>query len=104
MTFNEYALFAARTYKGPTGLTPRLQNAALGLCGEAGEFADGLKKILYPSKPGDGLDGLDALVDELGDVLWYAALLADAIGTTLDDVAGGNIAKLAARHNVTEAG
>lgn len=100
MTFNEYALFAARTYKGPTGLTPRLQNAALGLCGEAGEFADGLKKILYPSKPGDGLDGLDALVDELGDVLWYAALAADAIGVSLEEVARANIERLAKRHGI----
>lgn len=103
MTLDEYQRLALRTYKGPSG-THQLINAALGLAGESGEVADQVKKFQYPSKPGDGGRTYQNLVEELGDVLWYAALLADAIGTTLDDVAGGNIAKLAARHNVTEAG
>lgn len=100
MTFDDYAEAARLTYKGPPGHEHMLLNAALGIAGEAGEVADSLKKSRYPSKPGDGISSYSALVEELGDVLWYVSLLADAIGTTLDDVAGGNIERLAKRHGI----
>ena len=35
---------------------------------------------------------------ELGDVLWYVAVTADAYGLDLDDIAEANIAKLKARY------
>lgn len=72
----------------------RLLNAALGLCGEAGEFADTVKKAAFH---GHTLDRA-ALHKELGDVLWYAALACDALGVQLGDVMTANIAKLQARY------
>lgn len=47
-------------------------NAALGLCGEAGEFADIVKKITFQGHPYD-LDACAKLYKELGDILWYVA-------------------------------
>ena len=96
---NDYQRLANATYKGGPAYSHMLTNAALGLCGEAGEVADTVKKVLYPSKPGDGADSLERIVDELGDVLWYVALVATAVGVPLATVAEGNLKKLARRHN-----
>lgn len=100
MTFDEYQVAALRTYKSPLSGQHRLLNGALGLTGEAGEVADKIKKYIYPSKPGDGVGVYNDVVDELGDVLWYVAVLCNAIGVTMGDVAQGNVDKLAARHGV----
>jgi NTP pyrophosphatase (non-canonical NTP hydrolase) len=89
-TYQELALLTA------AALEPRqrLFNAALGLCGEAGEFADTLKKAEFH---GHELDTA-ALQKELGDVLWYAALACNALGVQLGDVMEANIAKLRQRY------
>lgn len=71
----------------------------LGIAGEAGECADLVKKIVghgvteYKDKP-----VLDALVDELGDVLWYIAAMCNTIGVDMDTVAHRNIRKLRERY------
>jgi NTP pyrophosphatase (non-canonical NTP hydrolase) len=67
---------------------------ALGLTGEAGEVADLLKKGFGH---GHGVDR-EKLQKELGDVLWYLAVLADSFGLTLSEVARANVAKLRARY------
>jgi NTP pyrophosphatase (non-canonical NTP hydrolase) len=69
----------------------------LGLVGEAGELANKYKKIL---RDNDGLmtpEKLHDLQDELGDVLWYVAALANDLHITLDEVAERNINKLESR-------
>ena len=71
-----------------------LINAALGLCGESGEFADLLKKYLYQGHDEDE----ERMIDELGDVLWYVSLAADALGVTMSEVMLGNIEKLKKRY------
>ncbi len=67
---------------------------ALGVAGEAGEVADLIKKHVGH---GHQLDK-DKLVKELGDVLYYVATLADAVGVPLSEVAAKNIAKLRVRY------
>ena len=37
------------------------------------------------------------IAKELGDVLWYVAVLADYLDLSLDDIATANLAKLACR-------
>lgn len=74
---------------------------ALGLCGEAGEFADKVKK-LYRDSGGDlyalSREQIEGFVKELGDVLWYIAAAAFELGYTLEEVANMNIEKLLDRH------
>ena len=71
-----------------------LVHAALGLTGEAGEFADAVKKhVVY----GKQLD-LENLTEELGDILWYVALACNAMGTNFNEVMTQNIKKLAVRY------
>ena len=68
----------------------------LGMTGEAGEIANKVKKIQrgdYALTPEVRLD----LAKEIGDVLWYCAVLAVEIGYELDDVAKYNLDKLKVR-------
>lgn len=74
--------------------TGDLLNGALGLSGEAGEVADMIKKHIFH---GHALN-TDELVKELGDVLWYVALIAETIGKSLDTIAEVNIEKLKNRY------
>lgn len=91
---DEYQQLAARTLND--SLTPQgqLNNAALGLCGEAGEFTDLVKKHLFH---GAELPREKAL-KELGDVLWYVAAACTALQASMGEVAQLNIDKLRARH------
>lgn len=71
--------------------------AVLGLANEAGEVAGKLKKIWRDK--GGVIDeaAQEQLASELGDVLWYAAALAEEIEFPLDAIARDNLAKLASR-------
>jgi NTP pyrophosphatase (non-canonical NTP hydrolase) len=69
-------------------------NGALGLCGEAGETADIVKKHFFQ---GHDLDKED-LKNEMGDCLWYIAVLAHSAGIELHEVARYNIEKLKKRY------
>ena len=71
-----------------------LLNGVLGLSGETGEVADHVKKAVFH---GHDLD-VDHLAEELGDVAWYLAVTAHAIGYDLGDIFQRNIDKLAKRY------
>lgn len=72
----------------------RLMQGLMGLSGESGEAMDILKKHLFQGHPLDR----EHLVLELGDVAWYLAISADALGYTLDDIFAENIEKLRRRY------
>ena len=94
LTMNEYQELANRTSGAGKEGERRQIIAALGLAGEAGEFANIIKK-----KTAHGHDiGKTELADELGDVLWYLAEAATACGLTLDEIAAQNVEKLKARY------
>lgn len=95
MTINEYQKAAMRTASGMNyenhGM---LMNAALGICGEGGEVADMVKKATFQ---GHDLDK-EHLAKELGDVAWYIAVGAEAIGYDLETVLQMNVDKLMKRY------
>jgi NTP pyrophosphatase (non-canonical NTP hydrolase) len=83
-----------------TAIYPREQAIiypTLGLTGEAGEVANKVKKIIRDgtNKNDEGL--VQDLSAEIGDCLWYIAVLADDIGVKLSDIASTNIEKLEKR-------
>ena len=69
----------------------------LGLCGEAGEVADKVKKVIRDRGGSFSPEVIEALKLELGDVLWYVAQLATELGLDLDAIAQANLDKLASR-------
>lgn len=74
-----------------------LAYTALGLAGEAGEVANKVKKVYRDSKGLICFDDIGKIADELGDVLWYVAAVANEIGHSLDGIASRNIEKLLSR-------
>jgi NTP pyrophosphatase (non-canonical NTP hydrolase) len=90
MNLSQYQSEALQTAVYP--LERALDYTVLGLASEAGEVAGKLKKIIR-----DGEGNLDDIADELGDVLWYCAAVADALGTNLEIVAARNLNKLSSR-------
>lgn len=94
MTPNEYQKEALRTESGMNKQYPRILNGLMGLNGEAGEAIDILKKSLFH---GHELDR-EHLAKELGDVAWYLAVSADAIGYKLEDILQMNVNKLRTRY------
>ena len=89
ITFDEYQEFARATAIYPEDC--KVVYPTLGLCGEAGEVAEKIKKHM---RDGKALFGVGL---ELGDVLWYISALADDLGVTLEEVAQANVDKLQSR-------
>lgn len=95
LSFNEYQSAAVSTafYDDKYAVI----YPTLGLAGEAGEVAEKIKKIL---RDADGEFSDEAIVDirkELGDVLWYVAVIAYDLNISLNDIAEVNIDKLQSR-------
>ena len=97
MKLNEYQKKALNTAFHPKKY--KVIYPALGLGNEAGEVMGKIKKWL---RGDDGKGKMsderkEALKEELGDVLWYLAILAHDLDLSLDDVAKINVAKLQSR-------
>ena len=100
MTFNNYQTNASRTAFYPRVFKNQgLYYTALGLAGEAGEVANKVKKIMRDNNGNLEEKAKAEIFDELGDVLWYCATIADEIGVNLEDVAKLNLSKLQSRMN-----
>jgi NTP pyrophosphatase (non-canonical NTP hydrolase) len=96
MRLSEYQAFSRSTAVYPDA-GDNLLYPTLGLCGEAGEVAEKVKKMI---RDDDGVlsgERRAALAKELGDVLWYVAQLATEAGLDLDVVAQDNLDKLLSR-------
>ena len=96
MEINCYQNAALDTAVYPGMLSTKgVEYTLFGMLGEAGEVANKYKKIL---RSGEYVYyKREILMDELGDVLWYAAALANELGYSLQEVCDFNIQKLAAR-------
>jgi NTP pyrophosphatase (non-canonical NTP hydrolase) len=93
MEMNEYQVIAGSTAIYPGRKTDLgLFYTSLGLVNEAGEVAGKVKKYI---RDGDYDD--TQIADELSDVLWYIAMVADEIGWPLEEIAARNVAKLKSR-------
>ena len=83
---------------GQTAIFPKykaLEYLALGLTSEAGEVAGKVKKLI---RDGEDVEGFElkkiAIASEIGDVLWYCAMMAKEVGVPLNDIMKDNLKKL----------
>lgn len=96
MDLNHYQRLSRATARYPdAGANPIYPT--LGLCGEAGEVADKVKKVLRDREGVFDAEVLASLRLELGDVLWYVAQLATELKLDLEDIAAANLEKLSSR-------
>ncbi len=97
MTFDEYQKAALLTNLKKEDKFKELMQQVLGLGDEAGEVQALFKKwIRDQSADFDKLD-VGSVKKELGDILWYIAVVAEDVGLSFDEIAEFNIAKLADR-------
>lgn len=98
LTFDAYQKQALTTafYPGQ-GTLAGLNYTVLGLSGEAGEIPNKLKKVFRDDNGVLTEEKKEAILAEVGDVLWYAALLAEEAGVKLSDIAQDNNDKLSGR-------
>ena len=94
MDEEQYREEVMRMYAGPDDPLYKLSLGAMGLAGETGEVVDHIKKVLFH---GQVLDA-EALMEEMGDVLWYLALLSDMLGCSLASLMEMNVKKLRVRY------
>ncbi len=96
MDCDDYQRAAMRTARDKDA-PDEFMHLVLGLVGEAGEIAEKVKKLVRDKNSDVALLDRDDMAAELGDVLWYAAVLANYLDLSLNDVAQRNVDKLADR-------
>ena len=86
---------------GQTAIFPKekaLEYLALGMTSEAGEVAGKVKKLI---RDGEDMEGFEmkklAIASEIGDVIWYCAMMAKEVGVPLNDIMKENLKKLHGR-------
>jgi len=98
MNMCEYQKLARKT-----AIYPDLGNnfiyPVLGLCGETGEIAEKIKKIIRDKKGVVSGEDKVQIEKELGDVLWYISNVASELGMSLETIAQNNVKKLQDRQN-----
>lgn len=97
LSLNDYQKWTDETAIYPDAGTKNvseLMYCALGLTSEAGEMANHIKKLY---RDGDSEELRDLIKYELGDILWYAARTAEALGVSLEDMMIKNYEKLNSR-------
>lgn len=97
MNFNEYqkqALTTAHTDPAYVGTLMDKTIWVMGVAGEAGEVVEKWKKMVAYNKGEITQEFVDDMKKELGDIVWYIAVLADSLGLTFEEIMQLNVKKL----------
>ena len=89
-----YDQFVKQLFKADSGIMMQM-HAALGVCGEAGELADAIKKEVIYCKPAD----MQNVIEELGDLRFYMQAVQNLYGITEQDILQYNANKLSKRYS-----
>ena len=94
---HEAFIYRIQELEGQGFPSERLLTASVGMCAEAGEFTEIVKKIIFQGKPVNE-ENLFHLKRELGDIMWYVAQACIGLNISLDEVLEMNVEKLVARY------
>ena len=94
---HEAFIYRIQELEGQEFPSERLLTASVGMCAEAGEFTEIVKKIIFQGKPVNE-ENLFHLKRELGDIMWYVAQACIGLDISLDEVLEMNVEKLVARY------
>ena len=94
---HEAFVYRVQELEGQGFPSERLLTASVGMCAEAGEFTEVVKKIIFQGKPYSE-ENVFHMKRELGDICWYLAQACMALDTTFDEVLEMNVDKLKARY------
>ena len=93
----EAFLYRLQELQGQGFRSERLLTASVGMCAEAGEFTEIVKKIIFQGKPVNE-ENMFHLKRELGDIMWYVAQACMGLDISLDEIMEMNVDKLKARY------
>lgn len=99
MNFNEYQKRALTTASTTDDEFKDIMHWVLGITGESGEIAEKIKKIIRDKNSVISESDKAELSSEIGDVLWYLAVLANQLGIPFEAIAQSNLEKLKSRKN-----
>ena len=94
---HEAFVYRIQELEGQGFPSERLLTASVGMCAEAGEFTEVVKKIVFQGKPVNE-DNLFHLKRELGDIMWYVMQACMGLDISLDEVIEMNVDKLVKRY------
>ena len=94
---HEAFVYRVQELEGQGFPSERLLTASVGMCAEAGEFTEVVKKIVFQGKPVNE-DNLFHLKRELGDIMWYVMQACMGLDTDLNEIIEMNVEKLASRY------
>ena len=94
---HEAFVYRVQELEGQGFPSERLLTASVGMCAEAGEFTEVVKKIVFQGKPVTE-ENLFHLKRELGDIMWYVMQACMGLETCLDEIIEMNVEKLSSRY------
>ena len=97
MNIDEYQQRAIKTNLSKEDEFKELMQQVLGLADESGEVQSIFKKWIRDQDADPAKLDLTNIKKELGDVLWYIAVIAHDLGIPMSEIAQANIDKLASR-------
>lgn len=93
MNFEKYQKKCLRTFN-TNSQNENLCKLSMGISGEAGEITDYIKKVVFH---GHDLN-VEKIKEEVGDLIWYIAVLLWILNIDINDVLKSNIKKLQQRY------
>ena len=93
MELNEYQKLCKTTAKKHDNPDLEIANWGLGIAGEAGDVASCIKKTIAHKN-----DQIPGIKENLGDTMWYAAMICNYFNWDFGEVLEENIAKLKKRY------
>ena len=94
MNLKEYQELCKLTAKKFDNQESELSSWGLGVAGEAGDIASCIKKLLFHKNEAIK----DGIKENVGDVIWYVAMICNVLGWNLDEILEENIKKLKERY------